>query len=967
MSLSPSDVKKQITDPRKFVESLGYTGDIITEGRGIKIRCPSHEDKGRPNLQLSLREDGTLSVHCFVCHFRGDVYHYAEKFLGLEWKDAHARLQALAGDAPVVPRDKDDYPPPDEVCRFWDHAHEVERDTELCAQLRSRGIEPGRIRDLARAVPEVGWNPKWAWAKGESGPVRWPAAGYRLLVAMYSERGQLVTVHGRRFQADDPAKGRFPSKCFAKGAMMLNPTALRSESWANFIIVEGVPNWLVLAAEYPERPVIGLVAGSLHGVKFERIPRGASGILWTDTDQDKKADGSPRHTAGQHYRAAALALLHGRRVRVVDLPVPAGAKKAPDANDVFLRGDLAQVLDAAVAITVPASSQAARLWEMAPGLCGWSHPFLDVGRLDDMDLVRLHDGKPIAAHYNEFGEISESGWHADALGLHWLRTGEAPAAGVLCTDSLENFMALAAYFEAGRVENDDPTAPAVIAGPPPAACEKLTLWPAQPCGYDHDRILASDPYGAAEKGGHAIASALSSAQAVRAEKPIPPPDDKPPREFPPTDTGNAERLAYVFGQDIRFVGDWNQFLIWDGQRWARDRTFEIQRRATYTARMMTGKWALESESAGKQNAMCSMVRSQPGIPILPESMDADKLALNIKNGTVDLRTGRLLPHDRRQLITKLAPVTFSAGAKCPRWLAFLHRIFDGNENIISFVQRAAGYSLTGEVSEHVLFLLFGTGRNGKSTFISVMQSLLGDYAKQASPDMLMGNGDKLDAGQLSGIASLHGARFVAAAETEEGGKLGEAACKRITKGDLIPAKYMGKDMFFYFPTHKTWLATNHKPKTRSSDRGLWSMLIPIPFEVTIPDLEIDRTLPARLHAELSGILNWAIEGALQWQRIGLDRPPEIDDAVSKYKAEMDQLAPFLDECCIMSGTVAVAAINTAYEMWCADTGRELLRGYKHIMNERFKAGSDGRRRWREGVTLKAEWQGRVEARERERY
>ena len=965
MSLSPADVKKQITDPRKFVESLGYSGDIITEGRGIKVRCPNHEDGGRPNLQISLRGD-TLGVYCFVCQFGGDVYHYAEKFLGVDWKEAHARLQKLAGDAPVIARDKDDYPPPDEVCRFWDHAHEVERDPELCAQLRVRGIEPGRIKQLARAVPEVGWVPSWAWAKGESGPVRWPAAGYRLLVAMYTERGQLVTLHCRRFQSDDKIKGRFPSKCLAKGAMMLNPTALNSPTWDNFIIVEGVPNWLVLAAEYPDRPVIGLVAGSLHGVKFERIPRGASGILWTDSDSDRKPDGTPRHTAGQHYRSRALALLQGRRVRVVNLPVPEGAKKAPDANDVYVRGDLAQVMADATAITAPASSAAASLWDMSPGLCGWHHPFLDVGLLDE--LIRLHDGKPFAARYNEFGEMSDAGWHADALGLHWLRTGEAPAAGVLCTDTVENFMALAAHFEAARVDNDDPTAPALIAGLPPAACEKLTLWPAQVCGYDHDRILTSDPYGAAEKGKHAVTSALNSAQAVRAEKPIPPPDDKPAREFPPTDTGNAERLAYVFGQDIRFVGDWNQFLIWDGQRWARDRTFEIQRRAIYTARMMTGKWALESESAGKQNAMCSMVRSQPGIPILPESMDADKFALNIKNGTVDLRTGVLLPHDRRQLITKLAPVTFSASAKCPKWLAFLDTIFAGNENIISFVQRAAGYSLTGEVSEHVLFLLFGTGRNGKSTFISVMQSLLGDYAKQASPDMLMGNGDKLDAGQLSGIASLHGARFVAAAETEEGGKLGEAACKRITKGDLIPAKYMGKDMFYFFPTHKTWLATNHKPKTRSNDKGLWSMLIPIPFEVTIPDGQIDRTLPAKLHAELSGILNWAIAGALEWQRRGkLDPPSEIDEAVSKYKAEMDQLAPFLDECCIMSGTVAVAAINTAYEMWCADTGRELMRGYKHVMNERFKAGSDGKRRWREGVTLRAEWQDRIEARERERY
>lgn len=951
MSLSPADLRKQITDPRKFVESLGYTGDIVTEGRGIKVRCPWHEDTGRPNLQISLRSDGTLSVNCFSCKAKGDIYHYAQQVLGKDFKETHAEFSKMTGHGPAIVRSKDEYPPAEEVCRFWDHAHDLLRDVDLCEQLHARGIAPLSIRHLCKAVPEVGWVPKWAWAKGESGPVHWPTAGYRLLVPMYTVAGQLVTVHARRFRPGDDAKGRFPSKYRVKGSMMLSPMALNSPTWENFIIVEGVPNWLVLAAQYPDRPVIGIVEGSLSGVNFDRIPRGASGILWTDTDQAG---------AGQHYRDTAIGLLRGRRLRVVELPIEEGKKKAPDANDVLVRGDLQQVLDAARPVSTDTSQRAQALWDLAAGLHSWSHPFLDVDTLDDRDLVRLHDGKPVAARYNEFGDIAEAGWHADALGLHFLRTGEAPAAGVLCTDTLENFMALAAHFDA-----DDPNAPAILAGPPPEQ-GKLTLWPAQSCDRDHDRILTSDPYITLQKGKHAVSASLGSAQPVRAEQPIPPPDDRQKIKFPHTDTGNAERLAFYFGQDLRYVSDWSQFLVWDGRRWARDRTFELQRRALHVVRMSPGKWALDSESAGRLSAMCSLVRSQPGIPILPEQLDSDKYLLNVRNGTLDLRSGVLLPHDRRQLLTKLADVVYNPTAQCPRWLRFLDRIFQGNLNVITYVQRAAGYSLTGDVSEHKLFLLHGTGRNGKSTFISMLQALLGDYAKQASPDMLMGNGDKLDAGQLSAIASLHGARFVAASETEEGGRLGEAACKRITKGDMIQAKYMGRDMFNFMPTHKTWLATNHRPKTRSNDWGLWSMLVPIPFEVTIPDSEIDRTLPARLYAELSGILNWAIEGAIAWQRERLGQPAELIEAVRKYREEMDSLGPFLSECCILSGSCAVGALNAAYEIWCSETGRDLPKGYRQAMNERFRQDTIGNKRCRVGVTLKAEWQWKVEEKERQR-
>jgi len=418
--------------------------------------------------------------------------------------------------------------------------------------------------------------------------------------------------------------------------------------------------------------------------------------------------------------------------------------------------------------------------------------------------------------------------------------------------------------------------------------------------------------------------------------------------------------------------------VWDGHRWARDRTFEAQRRATVVTRLLgengsekEKEWAIRSEGSDKHSSMVSLLREQPGIPILPERLDSDPFFLNVRNGTLDLRTGRLLPYDRRNLITKIADVAYNEKAKCPEWMRFLYRIFDGNENLIQFLQRASGYSLTGDNGEEKMFLLYGTGRNGKSTFMLTMQALLGDYSQPMSSDLLMAQGDrsKLDAGQLSAIAALRGARFVAASETDEGARLSEKTAKQLVKRDAITAKFMGKDMFDFLPSHKLWLCTNHRPRITGKDRGIWSVMIPVPFQVTIPDHEIDRTLPSRLMAELPGILNWALAGCLEWQRLrGLGQPHEIDEAVATYRQDMDALKPFLEQCCLIGSTFQVTkkALRSAYELWCRETSQEpvAVRHFSRLLDDSFPEDRTADARFRRGLMLRGEWQGMLEQSER---
>lgn len=403
-----------------------------------------------------------------------------------------------------------------------------------------------------------------------------------------------------------------------------------------------------------------------------------------------------------------------------------------------------------------------------------------------------------------------------------------------------------------------------------------------------------------------------------------------------TDTGNAERLADRHGANLRYCYPWGKWLVYDGMRWRLDDRGAVARLAKDTARSIfeeakeapddakakqLGKWASTSLSESKLRAMISLAQSEPGIPVLPEEMDASPDLLNVLNGTIDLRTGEMREHRREDLIIKLAPVEYDPNAAAPTWAAFLKRVLP-TEEVREFVQRAAGYSATGDTSEQCMIINHGIGSNGKSTFQEAIAGALGDYAMRAPTEMLMA---RRSSGVPNDVARLKGARFVTASETEEGRRLAESLVKDLTGQDTISARFMRAEFFDFKPTHKLWLSTNHKPEIRGTDTAIWRRIRLVPWTVAIPQAERDRKLPEKLRSELPGILAWVVRGGLEWRRKGLEAPEEVRRATNAYRSEMDVLAGFIEECCILRHDAMTYAktLYIEYKDWCETNGERI--------------------------------------------
>ncbi|WP_445505795.1 phage/plasmid primase, P4 family [Niallia sp. 03091] len=423
-----------------------------------------------------------------------------------------------------------------------------------------------------------------------------------------------------------------------------------------------------------------------------------------------------------------------------------------------------------------------------------------------------------------------------------------------------------------------------------------------------------------------------------------------------TELGNAERIVYYHGKDIRYCNEL-EWLIWTGKRWMEDSKRKIEAITAQTLRGLYGEakkeedkyrakllndWAKKCEKRAIR--INSILDARPMVSVRKKDFDSHKFLFNCDNGVIDLKTGGLQQHDRDLLLTKISPIPYEKEADCPNWLGFLESIFltsegEPDQELIDYLQKAIGYSLTGVTKEQIMFFLFGNGRNGKSTFINVIQDLLGDYGRQTNSDTFLKK--KNDSGINNDVARLDGARFVSAVESEEGQQLSEALVKQITGGEKMSARFLRQEYFEFTPEFKVFFTTNYKPIVKGGDNGIWRRIKLIPFTVTIPEEKVDADLPEKLKKEMPGILNWVVQGCLKWQAEGLKDPKAVKEATDNYREDMDILGPYLEENCTIhpSEKIEAKSLYENYTKWCYQNNemelknrafyRQLeIRGYK---------------------------------------
>ncbi|MGE7545047.1 phage/plasmid primase, P4 family [Sporosarcina newyorkensis] len=439
--------------------------------------------------------------------------------------------------------------------------------------------------------------------------------------------------------------------------------------------------------------------------------------------------------------------------------------------------------------------------------------------------------------------------------------------------------------------------------------------------------------------------------------------DKPKKKFRLTELGNAERIAYEYGHTIKYVGDMG-WLIWDGKRWRFDNKKEIER---ITNKVLRGLYKSDDEMETKWARMCerrnirmnSIKDLMPLVPGERDEFDKHKYLFNVENGIVDLKTGKLQPHDRELNLTQIANVEFDKNAKCPVWMKFIDQIFQGDNDLIEYMQRLAGYSLTGDISEQGMYFLVGGGSNGKSTFVNTIKKIVGDYGSQTNSETFI---KRKNDGANNDIARLANARFVSAVESEEGEKLQESLVKTITGGEPITARFLRQEYFEFIPEFKVFFTTNHKPVIGGLDDGIWRRVKIIPFNLNLKAHERDKKLEEKLSLEVPGIFNWLLEGCMKWRQSGLQEPKAVTDATGAYKDDMDILAPFLDEACYAldreNEAIRIEAkeLYNSYCSWCYGAGERVLGNrtfYRMLETKGFgKVKGTGNKTFMTGITLK---------------
>ena len=402
-----------------------------------------------------------------------------------------------------------------------------------------------------------------------------------------------------------------------------------------------------------------------------------------------------------------------------------------------------------------------------------------------------------------------------------------------------------------------------------------------------------------------------------------------------TDTTNAELIAQLYGNRLRYDHLRGRWLTWAGHYWQEDLDGEVYRLAVKTTRerykrsvsiedlkerQRVANWAIASEQRGRLEAAVALAKNIKPIADSGADWDSDPWLFAMANGIIDLRTGKRRDGKREDRTTMHSNVVHDPEAECPRWIRFLDEVFDGDAELIDWVRRALGYSMTGITTEQVFINCYGTGANGKSKFQSAIREVFGDYAYDAPFSTFELN---TRAAIPNDLAALERRRLVTSSETNDGTRLNEARIKALSGEDPCTARYLHREFFTFRPVCKIWMLVNHKPTVRDDSYGFWRRVRLVPFLRQFKGSDEDRNLGAKLLAEAPGILNWVITGCLEWQKRGLDPvPAAVTAATEAYKTESDPLAEFITGACVVipNAVTKASVLYKAYVNWAIDQG-----------------------------------------------
>ena len=407
-----------------------------------------------------------------------------------------------------------------------------------------------------------------------------------------------------------------------------------------------------------------------------------------------------------------------------------------------------------------------------------------------------------------------------------------------------------------------------------------------------------------------------------------------------TDVGLARRLVLEANGKLRYVREWRAWLAWTGKHWHHDDGLS----AAHVAKQVSDRLWRElaelpperrgqvltfvkaaSSARGIESAV-KLARSEPQVVVTADELNRPAYLLNLANGTLDLAAAELRPHSPGDLLTHMAGTSFDAKASAPTWRKFVADVTNGDNDLAAFLQRSCGLALSADVSEQVLWLHYGEGRNGKSTMLNVLTELLGTYAGPAPLEMLLVRGRHAKEVETQ-FAALAGKRLVTTVEADNGVRFSEATVKLLTGGDTVLARRLYEDAWPVRPSWKLHVAANHKPVVRGTDEGIWRRLMLTPWLRRFEGQADDKRLKEKLLAELPGILNWCLAGFIQWKEQGGLRPPEnVLAATKEYRGENDVLGIWLTECCVReANAVAEAkALYGSFRDWCEDRGEHAM-------------------------------------------